>query len=343
MKAFLTYSAYYLPEGRLTNEMINKDHPEWSVDKIANKTGIYSRPIAGENQFSSDLGIIAAQKLFTEDRINPFEIDYLLFCTQSPDYFLPTTACIIQDKLGLSKYAGALDFNLGCSGYVFGLSLAKGLIVSNQAKKVLLITAETYSKFIHELDRSNKTLFGDGATASIISATADSNLSASIKDFVFYTDGSGFDKLIVKNGGMKGSSLTAEDIFDEDGQFIRNDSNLYMDGKSIFEFTSFVVPSLIDKILTKNGLTNNDIDLFIFHQANEFMLQTVRKRCKIPEEKFFIFIKNCGNTVSSTIPIALKEAQIQGKVTKGNKVLIAGFGVGLSAGVSILEFKAVDA
>jgi 3-oxoacyl-[acyl-carrier-protein] synthase III len=341
MKAFLTYCAYYLPEGRLTNEMINKDHPEWSVDKIASKTGIYSRPIADENQLSSDLGIFAARRLFTENAINPLDIDYLLFCTQSPDYFLPTTACIIQDKLGISKYAGALDYNLGCSGYVYGLGLAKALIVSNQAKKVMLITAETYSKFIHKHDRSNKTLFGDGATASIISATSDSNLSASIGDFVFYTDGSGFDKLIVKNGGMKSRNLSTEDILDDDGQFIRNDNNLYMDGKSIFEFTSFVVPSLIDRILTKNGLTNNDIDLFIFHQANEYMLQTVRKRCKIPEEKFFIYIKNCGNTVSSTIPIALKEAQIQEKVKKGCRVLIAGFGVGLSAGVSILEFNSV--
>jgi len=338
MKAFLTYSAYYLPEGRLTNEMINKDHPEWSVDKIAGKTGIYNRHIAGENQFSSDLGVFAAQKLFAENEINPFDIDYILFCTQSPDYFLPTTACILQDKLGINKSVGALDFNLGCSGYVYGLGLAKALIVSDQAKKVLLITAETYSKFIHKLDRGNKTLFGDGAAASLISITSDSCFSATIGNFGFYTDGSGFDKLIVKNGGMKRRDLTGTDILDEEGQFLRNDNNLYMDGKSIFEFSSFVVPSLVDKFLIKNGLVNNDIDLFIFHQANEFMLQTVRKRCKIPEEKFFIFIKNCGNTVSSTIPIAIKEAQNQGKITKGSRVLIAGFGVGLSVGISILEF-----
>ncbi|MGA2406158.1 MAG: ketoacyl-ACP synthase III [Bacteroidales bacterium] len=338
MKAFLTYSAYYLPEGHLTNEMINKDHPEWSVDKIASKTGIYSRSIAEENQFSSDLGVFAAQKLFAENNINPIDIDYILFCTQSPDYLLPTTACIIQDKLGIDKSTGALDFNLGCSGYVYGLGLAKALIVSAQAKKVLLITAETYSKFIHKLDRGNKTLFGDGASASLISVTSDSHLSATIGNFVFHTDGSGFDKLIVKNGGMKRRSLIGTDILDEEGQFLRNDNNLYMDGKSIFEFTSFVVPPLIDKSLTQSGLVTNDIDLFIFHQANEFMLQTVRKRCKIPEEKFFIFIKNCGNTVSSTIPIALKEAQNQGRVTKGSRVLIAGFGVGLSAGISILEF-----
>jgi 3-oxoacyl-[acyl-carrier-protein] synthase-3 len=338
MKVFLTYSAYYLPEGILTNEMINIDHPEWSVDKIAGKTGIYSRHIAETNQFSSDLGVFAAQKLFAENKISPYDIDYILFCTQSPDYFLPTTACIVQDKLGIDKSAGALDFNLGCSGYVYGLGLAKALIVSDQAKKVLLITAETYSKFIHKLDRGNKTLFGDGATASLISVTSDSHLSATIGNFVFHTDGSGFDKLIVKNGGMKIRSLTGTDILDEDGQFLRNDDNLFMDGKAIFEFTSFVVPSLIDKFLIKNGLDNDDIDLFVFHQANEFMLQTVRKRCKIPEEKFFIFIKNCGNTVSSTIPIALKEAQNQGKIIEGCRVLIAGFGVGLSAGISILEF-----
>jgi len=338
MKAFLTHSAYYLPDDRLTNEMINKDHPEWSVDKIASKTGIYSRPVANENQCSSDLGFSAAQKLFMDDKINPSEIDYLLFCTQSPDYFLPTTACIIQDKLGIRKSAGALDFNLGCSGYVYGLGLAKALVIAEQAKQVLLITAETYSKFINKLDRGNKTLFGDGATASIISSIAKSNFSAAIGDFVFYTDGSGYDKLIVKNGGLRGRYLVGQDIIDEEGQFIRNDNNLYMDGKAIFEFTSLVVPSLIEKLLGNNGLKNDDINLFVFHQANEFMMQSVRRRCKIPEEKFFVFLKNCGNTVSSTIPIALKEAQNLGKIKRGDKVLIAGFGVGLSAAISILEF-----
>jgi 3-oxoacyl-[acyl-carrier-protein] synthase III len=338
MNSFITNIAYYLPNGCLTNEQINSDHPEWSVDKIASKTGIYSRPIAEPDQCSSDLGILAAQKLFKSDNINPSEIDYLLFCTQSPNYFLPTSACIIQDRLGLRKDIGALDFNLGCSGFVYGLGLAKGLISSGQAAKVLLITAETYSKFIHKNDKGNKTLFGDGAAATIISATASTKLSGKIGDFVFHTDGSGYDKLIVRNGGILNRKCDSIDILDEDGKFVKNDNNLFMDGKAIFEFTSFVVPPLLEKFYSKTSTVPSSIDLYIFHQANEFMLQTVRKRCKIPEEKFFIFIKNCGNTVSSTIPIALKEAQNQGRISKGSKLIIAGFGVGLSAGISLIEF-----
>jgi len=276
-------------------------------------------------------------KLFLSKEISPDSLDYLLFCTQSPDYFLPTTACTLQERLGLPNQAGALDFNLGCSGYVYGLSLVKSLIISGQAERILFITSDTYSKFIHPRDKSNKTLFGDGSAATIISSSPEGNLNAKILDFVYYTDGKGYDKLIVKNGALRNRTAKGVDEVNEDGSFFRNESYLYMDGKGIFEFTSFIVPPLLERALLKNNLNKEDIDLFIFHQANAFMMQVVRKRCQIPEEKFFIHLKDCGNTVSSTIPIALKEAQVQGKIRPGMKILLAGFGVGLSAAVGILE------
>lgn len=329
MKASIKAISYYLPEAILSNDLINQDFPEWDIEKISSKTGINSRHISASDEFSSDMAVKAAEKLFEEHNIDRSTIDYLLFCTQSPDYFLPTTACIIQDKLGLNTSIGALDFNLGCSGFVYGLSLAKGLIAGEMAKNVLLITSETYSKFIHPKDKSNKTIFGDAAAATLITSGEG---FCSIGNFVFGTDGKGAENLIVKQGGMRFPvSEENEDIKDEFGN-IRNDKNLFMNGTEIFNFTGEFVPKLTASILDKSGLTKEDIDLFIFHQANKYMLNHLRKKIKIPEEKFFISMEHCGNTVSSTIPIALYEAQKEGKTTDIKNLILAGFGVGYSWG-----------
>jgi 3-oxoacyl-[acyl-carrier-protein] synthase-3 len=318
--------SYWLPENRLTNEDINQDHPEWSADKISAKTGIFERRLAGEVSVG-DMAHRAAIKLFEEHAIDKSIIDFILLCTQSPDYFLPTTACILQNKLGLSTSVGALDFNLGCSGYVYGLGLAKGLIVSGSAKNVLLITSETYTKFIHPDDKSNKTIFGDAAAATLISSELK---GLEIGEFVYGTDGSGAENLIVKNGGLKNKNSHASDIMNDENEFLRNDDYLYMNGQEIFKFTSGSVPTLVKQVLEKNKLTDENIDMYIFHQANRYMLDFIRKKIKIPENKFFYFLENCGNTVSSTIPIALKEAISQNKLNEQSAVLLAGFGVGYS-------------
>lgn len=326
-KAKIKAISYYLPEKILSNELINEEFPEWGIEKISLKTGINSRRISAEDEFSSDMGVKVAEQLFLEHNINKSDIDFLLFCTQSPDYFLPTSACIIQERLGLSTTIGALDFNLGCSGFVYGLSLAKGLIAGGMAKNVLLITSETYTKFIHPSDKSNKTIFGDGAAATVISAN---DGFCSIGDFIFGTDGKGAENLIVKQGGMRYPvSKENENIIDEYGN-VRNDKNLFMNGTEIFNFTSESVPKLILALLEKCKLTVDQIDLFIFHQANKYMLNHLRKKIHIPEDKFFIAMEHCGNTVSSTIPIALYEAQKQGKVIAARNIVLAGFGVGYS-------------
>ena len=208
--AFVSGIAHFLPEYVLSNHQINLEHPEWSADKISSKTGIFNRHISNENEFSSDLGIKAAQKLFEKNNTIKDSIDFLIFCTQSPDFLIPTTACILQDKLGLNSNIGAIDINMGCSGYLYGLSYAKGLILSGQAKNVLLITSETYSKLINPQDKSNKTIFGDGATASLISKKPNTHMSGAIQKFSFYTQGSGYDKLMVKNGGIKHKHLTRQ-------------------------------------------------------------------------------------------------------------------------------------
>lgn len=329
MKAKIQAISYYLPKAILSNDMINQEFPEWDIEKISSKTGISSRHISASDEFSSDMAVKAAEKLFEEHNIDKSTIDFLLFCTQSPDYFLPTTACILQERLGLNTSIGALDFNLGCSGFVYGLSLAKGLIAGEMAKNILLITSETYSKFIHPKDKSNKTIFGDAAAATLISAEKG---FCSIGNFVFGTDGKGAENLIVKQGGMRFPVLNNnEDIKDEFGN-VRNDKNLFMNGTEIFNFTGEFVPKLTESILEKSNLTKDNVDLFVFHQANKYMLNHLRKKIKIPEEKFFIAMEHCGNTVSSTIPIALYEAQKQERLATAKNIILAGFGVGYSWG-----------
>jgi 3-oxoacyl-[acyl-carrier-protein] synthase III len=327
--------SYYLPKKRRSNENISEQFPEWSMDKIGAKTGISERHITAPDEFSSDMAVTVAEQLFKEYNIDRNTVDFLLLCTQSPDYFLPTTACVLQDRLKLPTSAGALDFNLGCSGFVYGLGLAKGLISGAMAKNVLLITSETYSKFIHPKDKSNLTIFGDAAAATLISASSG---QCTMSSFVFGTDGTGAENLIVKQGGLRYPvQQNSEDIIDEFGN-VRNDRNLYMNGSEIFNFTIESVPILTMQVLQKASLSIDEVDLFVFHQANKYMLNHLRKKIGIPEEKFFVFMEHCGNTVSSTIPIALHEAHKAGKIHPGAKVMLAGFGVGYSWAGCILEY-----
>ena len=330
MKSYIKAISYYLPENVLTNEQLAQEFPEWTVEKIASKIGVNERRIASENETALDMGVKSAEKLFAEYNIDRNSIDFLLFCTQSPDYFLPTSACIMQEKLGLPTSCGALDFNQGCSGYVYGLSLAKGLIAGNIAKNVLLITSETYSKHLHPKDKGNRTIFGDAAASTLISTDG----FAEIGEFSLGTDGRGAENLIVKTGAFREKNQKNDLTFDENN-FPRSSDYLFMDGGEIFNFTSKAVPELVENVLQKNNLQQNEIDLFVFHQANKFMINFLRKQLDIEKDKFYVFMENAGNTVSSTIPIALYEAQKE-NVLKGN-VLLAGFGVGYSWGAAVLR------
>ena len=332
MNAFIKGISYYLPEYVLTNEELIKDFPEWSVEKVAAKIGIKERHIATDDVCASDLAVKAAEKLIEEYNIDRQSIDFVLLCTQSPDYFLPTTACLIQEKLKLATSIGALDFNLGCSGFVYGLSLAKGLIFGGIAKNVLLITAETYSKHLHPKDKGNRTIFGDAATATLISTDG----FAEIMNFSLGTDGRGAENLIVKTGGARCPEKQNDLTFDDANNPVSSDY-LFMNGSEIFNFTLEAVPLLVADTLKKNHLTQSEINMFVFHQANKYMMNFLRKILKISEDRFYYYMENVGNTVSSTIPIALKEAQTQNCLN--DNVLIAGFGVGYSWAGTVLKFK----
>jgi 3-oxoacyl-[acyl-carrier-protein] synthase-3 len=339
MNARIRAIRYALPEKVLTTEQLAAAFPNWSVAKIDEKTGIRERHVAAPDECASDLGVAAASALFETGVCEPQSIDYLLFCTQSPDYFLPTTACLLQDRLGLPTSVGALDFNLGCSGYVYGLGLAQGLLATGQASSLLLITADTYSKFIHPRDRSVRTIFGDAAAATWLTAASDQE--PSLGPFVYGTDGRGGPNLIVPTGGMRRprTAETSVETTDESGN-VRSADNIFMNGPEVFEFTMDAVPAMIRELMKKVSLTWEDIDLVIFHQANLYMLKHLRQSLRIPEEKFYIALSRCGNTVSSTIPIALCEALGEGRVREGSRILIAGFGVGYSCGATIVRWRA---
>ncbi len=323
---------YVLPEIMVTNQDLQKEFPDYDFLKFEKKVGIKSRYIVSENETALDLAVSACEKIF-EGNTDKCEIDFVLLCTQSPEYILPTTACILQEKLSLRKDAGALDFNLGCSGYTYGLSLAKALITSNQAKKVLLVTSETYSKFIHKKDRTNRSIFGDAASATIISHCENDNIG----DFLFGTDGGGFDKLIVKNGGSRNNFNINCEIKQYGTGNVFSDNHLYMNGPEVFNFTAKVIPKFTKDLLVKNHLDVNQVDQFIFHQANAFMLNFLRNRVKINKENFYIDIENYGNTVSCTIPIALKD--YSQNIKSSEKIILVGFGVGLSwsGGLAIIN------
>jgi 3-oxoacyl-[acyl-carrier-protein] synthase-3 len=329
MGAVIRAISTYLPSRKLTNVQLAEEYQDWGVDKIFEKTGISERRIAEPGECASDLGVAAAQKLFAGGACAPEAIDFLLFCTQTPDYLLPATACLVQDRLGLRTSCGALDFSLGCSGYVYGLALAKALIENGMADNVLLINADTYTKFLNPTDRGVRTIFGDGAAATLIAA--DPGHEAAIGPFVFGTDGSGADKLIVPAGcsRLRPSAATALEKDDGTGVF-RSAENLYMDGPEIFNFSLRAVPQVVGQLLEKTRMKPEEVDHFVFHQANRFMLEQLRRKIKIPAEKFCINMDSYGNTVAATIPMALEIALGQELIKPGDRVMLVGFGVGYS-------------
>lgn len=333
MKVFIKAITYHLPQTIVTNEELVTEFPEWTVEKIADKVGVSQRHVAAKSETATDLATSAAEKLFRENiQIKKDSIDFILFCTQSPDYFLPSSSCIIQNRLGIPTNCGAFDFNLGCSGYIYGLAIAKGLISGGIAKNILLLTAETYNKYIHPEDKGNRTIFGDAATATVISTGG----FAEIGNFALGTNGDGAKNLIVKTGASKNPSKACDLSFDENGNPHSSD-HLFMNGAEIFTFTQKNVPIVVKQTLEDNDVTLSDVSLFVFHQANKYMLNFLRKKIKIPEDKFYINMAEVGNTVSNSIPIALVNAAQNHKLS-GN-ILLCGFGVGYSWGGCILSIE----
>jgi 3-oxoacyl-[acyl-carrier-protein] synthase-3 len=303
---------YYLPGKIITNQYL-QEYCGIDAEFLESKIGIKIRHIAADDEYVSDLASKAGNLLFGRNGINKGDIDLLLLCTQHGDYKLPTTACIVQNKLGLPNSCAAFDINLGCSGFVYALGIAGNFIKTGQMKNALVITADTYSKSIDYADKNTASLFGDAGTAILLAASEN---ESNIQDIVYGTDGANYDKLIVYNSGT---------VKDE------NKSNfLYMNGREIFKFSTRVVPLSVNELLERNQLQKQDIKYFIFHQANQYMLGEIKKRMKLTDEQMIIDMEQYGNTVSSTIPIAYKNLYLAGKVYEGDRIVFCGFGVGLS-------------
>lgn len=329
--------ATHLPSRVLSNAELAAAFPDWSADKILDKTGIRQRRIAADDETALDLAACACAALFDQAPQWRNRVDFIILCTQAPDHVLPTSACILQHRLGLSTGIGALDINLGCSGFVYGMSLAAGLIAAGTAATVLLVTADTYSKYIHLGDKSVRTLFGDGAAATIV--TSDDVAGGSIGPFVFGTDGGGADRLIVPAGGFRlpRSAATAVEREDRSGN-VRNDDSLFMDGGAVLNFTLREVPRTFRALLEKAEVTPDDLTAVVLHQANKFMLDALQKKLGLDDARMPRRYEMIGNTVSSTIPFVLEQELAAGHLQAGSRVMVLGFGVGLSWAGALVGF-----
>lgn len=333
--AHIASVSYLLPEASINNEELDARFPSWNVAKTAKTTGITTRHLARANQYTSDLAYAAAAEFLHTQGMNASEIEYLILCTQTPDFFLPTTAVLVHRRLGLPTSAGAVDVTLGCSGYVYSLGLAKALIESGQVSNVLVITADTLSKVTNPSDKSTVPLFGDAAAVTLVRGE---NASAGMEGFVYGTNGAGAPNLIVPYGGLRDGTTLSPKASTESRELERTGYDLYMDGAEIFNFSISTVPSAFQAVLDKSGMDLNGIDLVVFHQANRFMIEHLRRKLRIPVDKFIIALEHVGNTSSSSIPIALADAEREGRLKFGDKVLILGFGVGYSWAGAIIHW-----
>lgn len=305
--------------------------------RFIKKIGVRRRHIVTE-ETAGDLALRAAERLFEEYKLDRHATDFILLCTQHPDYQMPHTAAQIQDRLGLRKGVGSLDIGLGCSGYVYGLAVAKGLIEANLVRNVLFLTSSVYSKYINVKDKSTRPLFGDGATATWLEGSDTEGLRA----FVFGSDGSRYDKLIIPVGGSKFPPRATPEIFtSDDNHNVRSNYEVFMDGMAITYFTLREVPRLVDDVLNAAQLARDDLDYCIFHQANKFMMTYLRDKAELNDVPFHNDISDTGNIVSGSVPLAIEQVIKAHGADDLRRVMLAGFGVGLSWAGCIADLSGI--
>jgi len=308
--------ASYLPQQAITND----DFAELGVgaaERIYQRTGIRQRRVTATDEFALDLAEKACLNLFAKG-VDSQTIDFIVYCTQSPDSILPNNASLLQHRLQLSTRIGSFDINQGCTGFVYGLSIAKGIIQSGQAKRVLLVTSDTYSKYLRADDYSSRSIFADGASATVINKQDADNML----DFAFYTDGGGARLLNVSGAGLRDRQQVA---------------SLYMNGPGIFMLTLKLIPSMCDALIQGRQLNYDDISHFFFHQANAYMLEHLRKKLGINKSRFHYHLQNVGNTVSSTIPLTIEHHAAKLTQAKEQYSLLVSFGIGYSIAVCLLK------
>lgn len=327
MSAYLHSIASEVAARVQTNDELVAGVEGWTADRVRTTTGVVERRIVAADETAGDLCFRAAEKLFASSAIDRTTIDVLIVCTQSPDYFLPSTACVLQDRLQLPQTVAAFDVSLGCSGYTHGLWLARSLVLSDSAQNVLLLAGDTLSKSCHPQNLAVASLFGDGATASLITNNADRTW-AEIGPSVLGTDGRGAQNLIIKAGASRlPTSETPSDRY------------LHMDGPEIASFAVSTVDMVVNGLLDKVGLKWSEVDGFLFHHASPAFVRRLASAYRLPPEKVPVSLANIGNTCSATIPMVLEECARAGRFQPGQKLVLVGFGVGYSWSATLLEWK----
>ena len=334
VKAQIAAIEYALPSQCVTNDDLDQAHPDWSIHKLARRTGVLTRYICGENETALDLAAAACERLFERELVAREDVGGIIVCTQSPDYIMPPNSTLLQHRLGLASSVAAFDFTLACSGFIYGLFLARSLIESGSLNNILLVTAEAYSKYVHPGDRATVALFGDGAAVTLLRGGPQG-----VGEIVLGTDGSGGGRFIVAAGGIRipKSDATSVETVDISGN-VRTQENIYMDGAGVLKFVKKRVPESVREVLHKAGFSYDDISLFVFHQASGLSLDYLEQALAIPADKVYRNLSRVGNTVSASIPIAIRDAQQEGLIVPGSRLLLAGFGVGFSWGACIVEW-----
>ena len=322
-----------LPDAVVTNDDLAGQYPSWRMQKTAAQAGVLERHVAAPGETALDLALQACEALRSDKVLEA--LDGIVFCTQTPDYVMPSNAFLLQERLGLRDQVLAFDVTLACSGFVYGLAVCRGLILGGQAQRLLLVNADTYSRLIHPGDRSARVLFGDGAAATVVAAG-----SARLKlvDFELWSSGKNWRKFWVPSGGFRERIDTSDGVVEVDSSGnVRTRDSIHMDGLGVWSFINSVVPAQVNALLSRNHMEVRDVALFVFHQASALTLDSLEKLLKIPAGKSFRYLERVGNTVSASIPIALAQASDQGVLVPGMRILIAGFGVGLSAASALVD------
>lgn len=334
MKAQIAAIEYTFPDQCVTNDDLDKRHPTWSIHQVAKRTGVFTRFICRKNETALDLATVACERLFERGEVARQDVNAIIVCTQSPDYIMPPNSTLLQHRLRLPLSVAAFDYSLACSGFIYGLFMGKALIESQLLDNILLVTAETYSKYVHSGDRATMAVFGDGAAVTLLRRGV-----KGVGEFVLGTDGSGGDHFIIPAGGTRipRSENTCIEKVDASGN-VRTLENIYMDGPAVLTFVKQRVPRCIQNLLRKTGYTYDDISLFVFHQASALSLDYLETALAIPKEKMYRNLGRVGNTVSASIPIAIRDAQLEDLIVPGDRLLLAGFGVGYSWGACIVDW-----
>ena len=330
--------SFSLGSSSLSNADLQVQKPNWPMEQLTKRTGVGNRTVSPESETALDMAETATRKLMDLVGVNENQIDSLIFCTQTPDYILPPNSAVLHGRLNMPSNVMAFDITHACSGFTYGLGLARSLVMSKAAERVLLINADTYTRLLHEDDRSTRGIFGDGGAATLVSAISP---IMSIIDSSFGTSGKNHEKFIVRSGGHRNPKLASQDLsadtFGNSG--FRNPSFIDMDGMGVLSFFNNVVPKAVVDLLEKNGLDADDVDHFVFHQASALALSGLQRGMRIPPEKVVNKMKDTGNLVSASIPVALAKGIDNREFKSGDLIVLAGFGVGLSWGITLTRWN----